>query len=66
MSEMKPCPFCGGKPRLQKYESGHDEPFVSWRVVCLGPDGGCFGTAGILEDEQQDAIDAWNTRTALT
>ena len=57
MSELKPCPFCGGEARIEKDESGHNSV-----VICFG----CF-----INDEynmwyqtKQEAIKAWNHRPA--
>lgn len=58
MTELKPCPFCGGKARL----------FVSTgvRVLCTK----CSATTRILVDSErvatsaiEDVIKAWNRRT---
>ena len=51
MSELKPCPFCGGEAMVFGY---HD---VFWEAECLR----CHGAAGNYETKAE-AIDAWNTR----
>lgn len=52
MTDMKPCPFCGGKPELGSYSR-----FGNWIVVCSK----CEAETQIYETEQE-AIEAWNTR----
>ncbi len=57
--ELKPCPFCGGKPYLQA--NGRDQkPY--WEVVC---DNACDFT-GPAKWEKDEAVSAWNTRAIAT
>ena len=60
MTELKPCPFCGGEARVFHFSSAiRDEV---WRAVCdklfcaQGPDG----------YTEAEAIAAWNTRVERT
>ena len=59
MSELKPCPFCGGRAFIDRYE----RPKQEWRIRCFN----CpvkFGRyAGLSEEE---VTKAWNRRTAET
>ena len=57
MDELKPCPFCGGKPRL----------FVSNGVRVLCPK--CYAGTKILVDHMESdsnatemVVEAWNKR----
>lgn len=50
MPELKPCPFCGGKARLDRYEH-------FYRVLCTD----CPASTEWLYSEQE-AIEAWNRR----
>lgn len=55
MSELKPCPFCGGAPDLIHLNA-------VW-IVCSNPT--CFvkpDTRAFDEDEISEAFSAWNTR----
>lgn len=56
MTELLPCPFCGGKPAYPDYDAG-DNDFV---VVC-GP----CGATSRYSDEQDDVISAWNQRAVI-
>lgn len=73
---LKPCPFCGGKPRIDlnkvQYCSLHGEPSQSVRVYCYHTD--CpsrpsvsAGDAYNCEEQQarEQAVTAWNMRAAL-
>ena len=58
MTNLKPCPFCGGEAKLMKqFESGVE---VGSKIVCFD----CL--ANFYQGEACDAeenIDAWNRRT---
>lgn len=56
MSELKPCPFCGGEARFK----------VWGNVVGVECDRCGIGTHTACIDEYQNAIDAWNTRAERT
>ena len=53
MSELKPCPFCGGKVRLSTASRG-----ASFAVWC----GNCGGTNGGEYLSEESAIKHWNRR----
>ena len=66
MSELKPCPFCGGEARLYPSEAGF---FVGcFNDGCaVNPSSGEFVADGVWDEEQKEAaIDAWNTRAERT
>ena len=52
MNELKPCPFCGGKAKLQG-----DESKYGCFVVCTN----CYAEMDYSETEVK-AIEAWNKR----
>ena len=56
MSELEPCPFCGGEARFK----------VWGNVVGVECDRCGIGTHTACIDEYQNAIDAWNTRAERT
>ncbi len=57
MSELKPCPFCGGESsKIISYKSGRD---LCWYIVCSE----CFVTTDNYETKEL-AIEAWNMRTS--
>lgn len=66
MSELKPCPFCGGEAQIDSTEL-HDEyraDDFTWLVICSSA--ACYGNAYQLDHtfyNRQDAVEAWNTRT---
>lgn len=64
MSELKPCPFCGGEAELLR-SVPNKEGRVWWRVVCKSEE--CFASYSnfwhMLPDE---ATTAWNTRAVRT
>ena len=50
MTDLKPCPFCGGKAKSKGYQIG-------FRVMC--PE--CGGRAKLFSTAEE-AIEAWNRR----
>ena len=58
MSELKPCPFCGGE--AETHEVGF--PYHYWDVWC---DGECFDHF-CEKPTEAEAIEAWNTRAEQT
>lgn len=61
MSDLKPCPFCGGEARIiaKPYEP----------KVCVGcDDDTCLGFSGLgwLYDSEKEATEAWNRRAERT
>ena len=60
MTDLKPCPFCGGEAKVFHYSSAiRDEV---WRVVCDRP----FCAQGPDGYTEAEAIAAWNTRDVET
>ena len=62
MTELKCCPFCGGKAEVG-YANQHDKLFV---VGCNTPM--CYGNINhftMVFVSKESAIDAWNTRTPM-
>lgn len=57
MSELKCCPFCGGKAVVQTYGSEGGRRGVGYRVMCRK----CYVITARKSDEG-DAVRAWNTR----
>ena len=62
MTDLKPCPFCGGEAKLYSRENptafyANDTDF--W-VSCEGSPY-CFGSVGLFDNEP-DAVKAWNRR----
>ena len=58
MSELKPCPFCGGEADISDEGTG-TEPFRYW-VYC--PNNACFVEGTAAYATEAEAIEAWNTR----
>lgn len=57
MSELKKCPFCGGKPVLLKH---NDEDYYKVFCECCGARQWTFANR-----TDRDAIRNWNTRTPM-
>lgn len=66
MSELKPCPFCGGKAKTMAMEQHRWWVFCSECMCDLGFEGmdesGCYGHF----DTEAEAVEAWNTRHVET
>ena len=64
MEELKPCPFCGVKPVINKMKrkthSNGDE-YQDSKVRCNG--GRCFVRPSVTGHDHKDATFKWNTRT---
>ena len=54
MTDLKPCPFCGGKPQI-KYNYVAQKK-KQWAVQCR------CGARFFFTDRQYKAIEAWNRR----
>lgn len=50
--ELKPCPFCGGKAKINKIEQGR-----LYEVECQY----CY--ANVYDDTIEGAVEYWNRRT---
>ena len=59
MSELKPCPFCGGKAEILTAESMHGGYLFG--IMCND----CRSRGDVYETEAE-AIAAWNTRAERT
>lgn len=57
-SELKPCPFCGGKAKLYSVGTGNPQHGHYHQIVCQD----CLAATGAHWSGEQFAIDAWNTR----
>ena len=54
--ELKPCPFCGGKARL-------DNRFNWWWVACTSGRKICKVNASTIQfDSPDEAVEVWNRR----
>lgn len=62
--ELKPCPFCGVVPKLQK-ENGYEDG-VLYQVYCEYDGCGAQDVCGKGSWYKQEAIDSWNTRAGET
>lgn len=61
MTELKPCPFCGGKARI--VENGEPETSKYYFVDVLCTNMVCRGCSSCLESRtKKQAIAAWNIR----
>ena len=68
MSELKPCPFCGGTVRIMTM--GDEERF--WHMITRGIENSCncrvfmesklFYDGESGEEQENELIEAWNTR----
>jgi hypothetical protein len=75
MSELKFCPFCGGKARIvSDYSSEHDKTRWSLWHECCEHEGSGLGYGHALfpwfetpwYDTEEEAVNAWNARAERT
>lgn len=59
MIELKPCPFCGGKPKLVY---AFDYKLYAIRHTCRSFGRPIIMIDTIIFESKDDAIDAWNRR----
>lgn len=69
MTELKPCPFCGGEARPQGTTEcwGHGCYITSYYIVCgsCGAKGRSFSEYDLPQSQcKLGAITAWNTRAS--
>lgn len=62
MSDLKPCPFCGGEAQTTLRNIG-DSGEDFWSVECFNTECGCDFC---LYHTEAEAIEAWNTRAERT
>lgn len=56
MTDLKPCPFCGGEGVVQRHEyEGYTDTFG---VVCFD----CCAETRQFYNTKEEAIEAWNRR----
>lgn len=52
MDKLKPCPFCGGKAKVQRYPHNYS-------VYCTK----CGARTILFKPTEKEAFEAWNRRT---
>ena len=57
MSDLKPCPFCGGEAEAIKAHHIFENPYV---VICSNEK--CRASLGMFSKTKEEAIEAWNRR----
>ena len=57
MTELKPCPFCGGEATFggSEHVKPYDKPY--WYVVCFNCGASVYGN-----EDKEKAVEAWNRR----
>ena len=63
-SNLKPCPFCGREPRRMDRASSVAESPTGWCWFIYCHCGGYAANAHIYGKTEEEAIAAWNTRSA--
>lgn len=56
MTELKPCPFCGGEAIIEQDEDWYWE----WTVSCRNEDCVCY--EGRSYETEEEAVAVWNRR----
>ena len=69
MTDLKPCPFCGGEAKMQKSKRWPDDADAAvdgYTAVCQNLDCILGGNDEWWADTEAEAIAAWNTRAERT
>ena len=74
MSELKPCPFCGGEMKTDVVTFDvefYEPPYESWYLEHVDLDSAAdercpIPTTDTFYDTEAEAIEAWNTRAERT
>ena len=65
MTELKPCPFCGGEATL-KWDTRYPRPdcnrIVAFEVVCINSECIIYNADDVYFYTPEEAIEAWNRR----
>ncbi len=62
MAELKPCPFCGGKGKIEAENWWSATGNSKYLALCENYDNGCWGMQENWFDTLEQAIEAWNRR----
>lgn len=62
MSELKPCPFCGGRQTYRKHDGGVWLTTTNHKRGCIMRDALAF----VAFNTEAEAVAAWNTRAERT
>jgi len=60
-SDLKPCPFCGGKPERVDIEESGDPNFGGSCVCCQQ----CGASSPVHFDRKENLEDSWNRRVPI-
>lgn len=61
MNELKPCPFCGAMPNLNKYLDTLGR--LKWGIICENSNGKCeIEPMTAWYADKDECIEAWNKR----
>ena len=61
-TELKPCPFCGGKAEISEQEIGDCNPMTYYGVTCSTKGCYIYENDDPCEDSIEGAIERWNDR----
>ena len=69
MTELKPCPFCGGEAEIRKWRRWLDFPtdmVDGYEAFCVNPDCIIYHADDKWYMTEAEAIEAWSTRHVRT